>query len=286
MRRDALKKQAVNLSRRYIDPAGISYLVISLDDIRTIAMQNDIAIRRVEIGCLKSNIVPRRYLRNIGTIGIEGQIKLLSSTAAVIGAGGLGGTIVELLARCGIGHLSIIDRGKFIENNLNRQILSNESNLGKYKAKIAIGRVKEINSAVEVTAYCRAMTPQNIVRLIKGANVVLDGLDNLPARLAVADACSKLKIPFIHGAIAGFNGQLMTVMPGDRGLSSFYGPLTADNTYGIEAVTGNPPATPAVVAAWEVQEAIKLLTGIGETIRNRLLMLDFLEGTCEELPLQ
>jgi molybdopterin/thiamine biosynthesis adenylyltransferase len=286
MKANTIKRQIQEHSKSYIDPGGKRHPTISLTDVRLIAAENCILPREVEISCLKHGVIPRRYLRNLGTIDIEGQLKLLRSTAAVAGAGGLGGTIIELLARCGIGHLIIIDNGRFVENNLNRQVLATEEYLGKYKVKLAATRVKAINSAVTVTTYNRAITAQNVARMIKGADVVLDGLDNLPTRLAVADACTKLGIPFVHGAIAGFSGQVMTIMPGDKGLNALYGTASESNTYGIEAVTGNPPATPAIIAAWEVQEAVKLITGIGKNIRNRLLLLDFAESTFEELPLE
>jgi len=280
-----VKREIQKLRRRYIDPAGEKHHVISLEDIRKVAEENRVSIREIEIACLKCDVIPRRYIRNIGTIGIRGQLKLLSSTAAVAGAGGLGGTIIELLARCGIGHLIIIDNGRFIENNLNRQLLSTELNLGKNKVKVAAARVKAINSATIVTTHCRFINAQNINHLIRDAEIVLDGLDNLPTRLIVADACTKLKIPFIHGAIAGFNGQVMTIMPGDKGLNSLYGQASADNACGIETVTGNPAGTAALIAAWEVQEAIKLIVGIGQNVPDRLLMLDFIEDTCEEIRL-
>ena len=89
----------------------------------------------MEIAALKQGVIPCRYLRNIGTIGPDGQIKLLQSTVAVVGAGGLGGTAIELLARQGVGHLIIIDNDRFAEQNLNRQIMSREGNLGEYNVR-------------------------------------------------------------------------------------------------------------------------------------------------------
>lgn len=243
MKTNTLKKQIQEFSKSYIDPGGKRHPVISLMDVRLIAAENCILPREVEISCLKHGVIPRRYLRNLGIIGIEGQLKLLRSTAAVAGAGGLGGTIIELLARCGIGHLIIIDNGRFVENNLNRQVLATEECLGKFKAKIAAARVEAINSAVTVTTYNRAITAQNVVRMIKGADVVLDGLDNLPIRLAVADACNKLGIPFVHGAIAGFSGQVMTIMPGDKGLNALYGTATKATPMALKPLPGTrrPP---------------------------------------------
>jgi molybdopterin/thiamine biosynthesis adenylyltransferase len=238
--------------------------VIDLQSVRFVSSEKRVAPREVEISCLEHDIVPIRYIRNIGTVGIEGQLKLLRSIVAVCGAGGLGGTIIELLARQGIGHLVIIDNDRFEENNLNRQIIATEGDLQKSKVKVAAARVKKINSAVEVT---------------------LDALDNLTTRQVVANACNKLKIPFVHGAIAGFSGQLITIFPGDKGLNAICGPSAAENACGVETLTGNPAATPAVIAAWEVQEAIKIITGIGNPIRNRLIFLDFVDGTFDEISL-
>lgn len=271
------------LSKSWTAPDKKKMRVIDLRNVRFISSKKRIPPREIEISCLEQNIIPIRYIRNIGTIGIEGQLKLLCSTVAVCGVGGLGGTIIELLARQGIGHLVIIDNDKFAENNLNRQIMATEGDLKKSKVKVAATRIKKINSAVTVTAVNKKIDSKNVKNLIKDAAVVIDGLDNLMTRQIVADACNKLKIPFVHGAIAGFNGQLMTIFPGDKGLSAICGPCTDENACGIEAQTGNPAATPAVIAAWEVQEAIKIITGIGNPIRNRLIFLDFADGTFDEI---
>jgi len=271
------------LSKGWTAPDKKKIRVIDLRGVRFISSKKRIPPREIEISCLEQNIIPIRYIRNIGTIGIEGQLKLLCSTVAVCGVGGLGGTIIELLARQGIGHLVIIDNDKFAENNLNRQIMATEGDLKKSKVKVAATRIKKINSAVTVTAVNKKIDSKNVKNLIKDAGVVIDGLDNLMTRQIVADACNKLKIPFVHGAIAGFNGQLMTIFPGDKGLNAICGLSADENECGIETHTGNPAATPAVIAAWEVQEAIKIITGIGNPIRNRLMFLDFADGTFDEI---
>lgn len=268
------------------DPAGRGIRTISLRDIRTICAKTKMPQVEIEISCLEHEIIPLRYLRNMGTIGIEGQLKLMHSTVAVCGAGGLGGAIIELLARQGVGHLVIIDNGRFVENNLNRQILATESDLRRSKVKVAEERVKNINSAVRVTPLKRFIDSSNVTGFISGASVVIDGLDSLATRLLVAGACQALKIPFVHGAIAGFSGQVMTVYPGDKGLTAVYGPDHDKATFGLETLTGNPPATAAIIAALEVQEAVKIITGAGTPIRNRLLFLDFAEGSLEEIPLR
>lgn len=266
-------------------PGNKKVRVIDMQRVRFISTRKKIALRDVEISCLENDIIPLRYLRNIGTIGLAGQLKLLRSTVAVCGAGGLGGTIIELLARQGVGNLVIIDKGRFVESNLNRQIMALESNLRRSKVKAAAARVEKINSATAVTAINKTINSRNVEKIIKNAGVVLDGLDNLTDRLVVAGACNKMNIPFVHGAIAGFSGQLMTIFPGDKGLGAICGPYTDENGCGVETLTGNPAATAAIIAAWEVQEAIKIITGIGEPIRNRLLFLDFAGGVFDEIPL-
>ena len=273
------------LSKDWTAPDKKKVRVIDLRSVRFISSRKRMPSREIEISCLEQNIIPIRYIRNIGTIGIKGQLKLLCSTVAVCGAGGLGGTIIELLARQGVGHLVIIDNDKFAENNLNRQIIATEGDLKKSKVKVAAARVKKINSAVVVSTVNKTINSKNIEKLIIDAGVVLDGLDNLKTRRIVADACNKLKIPFVHGAIAGFNGQLMTIFPGDKGFNAVCGSSARGNACGIEEQTGNPAATPAVIAAWEVQEAIKIITRIGSPIRNRLIFLDFADGTFDEISL-
>lgn len=240
----------------------------------------------MEIAALEKGIVPRRYLRNIGTVDLDGQIKLLQSTVAVVGAGGLGSTVIELLARQGIGHLIIVDSDRFAEDNLNRQIMSTEENLGQYKVMAAAKRVKEINSATTVTTFQERLAGDNGQSFLSGARVVVDGLDNLSSRLVVERICRQLAIPYVYASIAGFNGQLITVFPEDVGLASLYG--SSSDTMpeqGIETTIGNPPATVALVAALQVQKVVKIITGVGAPIRNQILMVDIMECAIDKIEL-
>ncbi len=257
--------------------------VISLQDARALARSRRLPLKAVEIMLLEQGTVPQRYLRNIGTIGTEGQVKLLKSCAAVVGAGGLGGTIIELLARMGIGRLIIIDDDRFAEQNLNRQLMCTEGDIGKFKAAVAARRVRRINSAVTVTAFTQRLTAENADRLLGGADVVLDALDNLSSRFVLETACRRLKVPFVHGGIAGFSGQFMTVFPEDPGLMALYGNAGQVPEVGIEVKLGNPTVTPMLIATLQVQEAIKIITGSGEPVRNRLIVVDLLTCTVQEL---
>ena len=270
----------------YLAPDGKRLSVVSLKTVASISRSKRIPAKEVEITALKQGIIPRRYLRNMGTIGLDGQIKLLQSTVAVVGAGGLGGTIIELLARQGVGHLIIIDNDRFTEQNLNRQIMSTEENLGEYKVTVAAKRAGEINSAITVTTFRERLTRENTQKLLGGAQVVADGLDNLPSRLVVEQACRQLAIPYVYGTIAGFCGQLMTIFPEDAGLPSIYGSSNAIPEQGIETKIGNPPATPAIIAALQVQEVVKIITGVGKPVRNQILLVDSRECAIDRIELR
>jgi len=242
-------------------------------------------VREVETAALRQGIIPLRYIRNVGTVGLTGQIKMLESTVAVVGAGGLGGTVIELLVRNGIGHIIIIDDDRFSEPDLNRQIMSTEADLDEPKAAVARKRAMTINSSTEVTARQERLTPKNAARLLRGAQVVADGLDNLQSRYAVEQACRDLCIPYVYGTIAGLGGQLMTIFPQDPGLSTIYGPPDVASGQGIETAIGTPAVTPAIIAALQVQEVIKIITGVGIPIRKRILMIDASRGAIDAVEL-
>jgi molybdopterin/thiamine biosynthesis adenylyltransferase len=197
---------------------------------------------------------------------------------AVVGLGGLGGSVVEGLARMGVGRLIVIDGDAFEDHNLNRQTLSAEANLGAHKVEAARRRVAQINSAVEVTGHATVLTRENAPELLQGAKVVVDALDRLPTRLMLQDAAQALGVPMVHGSIAGYLGQVMTVFPGDPGLRSLY-PCGQVPDQGAEVQLGCPAATPMMVAAWQVQEVLKILLDRGESLRNRLLIMDAESGS-------
>jgi len=281
-----IRRYMAESAESYVAPDGKSHLVISLKTTASISNSQRIPGREVEITALKQGVIPCRYLRNIGTIGLDGQIKLLQSTVAVVGAGGLGSTVIELLARQGIGHLITIDDDRFTEQNLNRQIMSTEGNLGEYKVIAAAERVKEINSATSVTTFQERLARENAQSLLAGADVVVDGLDNLSSRLLVEQACRQLAIPYVYASIGGFNGQLMTVFPEDVGLSSLYGSCdSAMPEQGIETRIGNPPATVVMIAALQVQEVVKIITGVGTPVRNQVLLVDARECVIDRIQL-
>lgn len=281
-----LTEAVKNLAEEGISPAGKVYRKISLSAVRLLAGQFFCSLKEVEKCALLADIVPERYERNLGsTKGVEGQLLLLSSRVAVIGLGGLGGLAAELLARMGVGTIILVDGDFFSESNLNRQLLSTEDNLQQKKADVAQRRIAAINAAVETVVFKEMVSGHNIEKILQGCHVALDCLDNIKTRFLLQETCQRLGIPMIHGAIAQFYGQVSTIFPGDPGLKAIYSSFNDKQNKGIETQLGNPAATPALIAAWQVQETIKVLLKIGEPLRNRLLFIDTLQGSCETIAL-
>lgn len=271
-----IEKSIRRLSKPAKTPSGQDYRLLLQADTNKLASELGLAGRIIEANALKCEVVPERYQRNMGTVGIEGQIRLLEASAAVIGAGGLGGFVAELLARMGVGRLVIIDGDTFSESNLNRQLYSTEDNLGRYKADEAAKRLASVNSAVEVTAHNCIGTEKNLPELLAGCNIVIDCLDNLPSRFEVAKVCSELGIVMVHGAIAGFLGQMALIYPDGKQLQAIYGEASKSGaSRGVEVQLGNPAFTPAMLASWQVNEAVKLLAGLeGSFPPNKMLIID------------
>jgi molybdopterin/thiamine biosynthesis adenylyltransferase len=259
-----------------------AYPLIALEDVKRISREKGLASLEIEKAALESGIVPIRYERNIGTIGMEGQLALLRSCVGVCGLGGLGGYIVEALARYGIGHLILVDGDVFEENNLNRQIFCSEGSLGRPKAEVAAERAAAINSSLLIEGHHRFVALDDIPEVFAHADLVVDALDNVSSRLALEEGCARLGIPLIHGAIAGDSGQVMTIFPGDPGLKAIY---SSGDDRGVEILEGNPPVTPALVASLQAREAVKVICG-GETLRNGFLLVDTAANLYQFIPLE
>ncbi len=274
------------LSKKLVSPDGKRYRAILLSDTKKIAARYGMKLREVEIAALEEEIIPEHYQRNIGTIGLEGQSDLLSSRVAVIGAGGLGGTVFEILARYGVGRITIADFDRFEESNLNRQLLSNCKNIKMKKVASAVKRGKQINPAVEVTTYSQRLTKSNAHKAIEGADVVADCLGGLPDRFIVEEAAKRLKVPMVHTALSGFKGQLTTIFPEDEGLKLIYGPPDELPKWGSEASLGTPPSMVVHMASLQAHEIIKVLLGLAESFRNMLLMVDLNEVKIRQFQLR
>ncbi|MBF7096963.1 HesA/MoeB/ThiF family protein [Alkalibacter mobilis] len=226
-----------------------------------------------------------RYARNIGTFTEAEMEALLSKKIGIVGCGGLGGYLIEIMARLGVSEMIVADKDVFDESNLNRQLLSDEKSLGLPKAEKAKNRVAEINSNIKVNHYVGEVNLKNGLEIFKGVDLILDGVDSIKARFVLQELAEKLDVPMIHGAIAGWYGQVTTVFPGDRTLDLIY-PSDVPDVKGIETGLGNPSFTPALVASIQCSEAAKVLAGKGELLRKELLYIDTLNQEFEKIQLR
>jgi len=266
---------------------GRTYRSISLEATESCAKKFGVTTREVSILALENGFLPLKYAKNIGTLGLGGQEKLLRSKVTVLGAGGIGGHVCMLLARMGTGQIVIVDKDIFDETNLNRQCFATEEVLGQSKVDVALSLLSKVNSDVEIVTRKLEADSKNLPSLLKDADVVIDALDTLSDRLMLQDACRNAGVVMVHGAIAGSCVQVTTIYPGDSGLRSLV-PQSATSprengtkVRGIEVETGNPATTPALAAAIQVQEAIKVITGLGDTLRGRMLFLDIENWTID-----
>ena len=225
-----------------------------------------------------------RYEKSIGTIGAEGQAKLSGACAAVIGCGGLGGWIIELLARSGIGKLVVVDGDVFSESNLNRQNLCTEGNIGQNKSEAAVRRVALINSDVKVKSFPLFLNDDNANEILTGCDIVFDALDNIRSRITLCKAARALNISVVHGAIAGWYGQVSVIMPENKLLTDIW---ENQNDKGIETEFGVPPFAPAIIASLQVSEGIKYLIGKTTSLSHgNLLYVDILNNMLDRINLK
>lgn len=188
-----------------------------------------------------------QYERNFPAISVEEQEMLRRKHVLVLGCGGLGGYLIELLARLGVGRLTVVDGDGFEPSNLNRQLYSAPAVLGQSKAITAAERVRAIAPNTVVEPVQAFFSEQNGDELVQGTDLVVDALDNLPARLLLEDTCDRHSVPYVHGAILGWNLQVTTGLPGSRVLHGLYGGISQQPT-DDPAYKTSLSMTPAVCA--------------------------------------
>ena len=214
-------------------------------------------------------MVDPRYTRNIPSLSEEEWIQISQKRVCVIGCGGLGGNIIEHLARIGVGAVTVVDGDTFDTSNLNRQLLSNPSNLGQSKAVCAAERIRLINPDVKVQVVEAFLDEDNASSILAGHDVVIDALDSPDARRILAKACAGLDLTMIHGAISGWCGQIAVLKPGS---------LLMDNLYGDRQSLSSAPSTlsftPSVCASIEVSEAVKVMCGRETELYDHMLFFD------------
>ena len=227
-----------------------------------------------------------RYDRNIGALTEDEQKQLKAKRIAVVGCGGLGGYVSELLTRIGIGHLTLIDGDIFTASNLNRQLFSLEDNLGKKKAIAAREKLLQINSDLSIETFDVFLDDENAESMLKDHHVIIDALDNSKTRLIIEKAANTLAIPLVHGAVEQWCAQVSTVYPGENTLSLLYHRNTPSDS--INHKVERPSVlsfVPAFCASIEVSEAIKILLKKEHNLRKKLLTVDLKANSFEVIDL-
>lgn len=203
-----------------------------------------------------------RYSRQtvLKNIGPDGQRKLLRSKVAIIGCGALGSTGASLMVRAGVGEVVLVDRDVVERNNLQRQTLYDESDVGQPKADIACKKLRKVNSEIAITGLICDLNPGNITEVLAGADLVVDATDNVLVRMLINDHCVKNSIPWIYAGVIGTTGMTMNILPGGPCLRCMLpilpqaGPADTCDTVGVLNTL------PALVASVQATEALKILT--------------------------
>jgi molybdopterin/thiamine biosynthesis adenylyltransferase len=270
-----------SFGRKRHRPDQSSYTGLLLADARKIADRTGMSLREVEDAALAEGILPERYSRNQKYMSCPDQLRLLRAHVAIIGLGGLGGTVTEILARLGVGTLTLVDGDVFDESNLNRQLLSSPGRLGQKKAAAGGERVVEINPAVTVRVIDQFLTADNALAILAGVQLAVDCLDTVTARFVLEEGCRLASIPLVSAAIAGTSGQATTIFPGDPGLKLIYGGAANAPAKGVEASLGTLPFAAVYMAAAQCAEITTILLGRPPELRHRLLLAEICDHTAE-----
>jgi len=221
-----------------------------------------------------------RYDRQIMIEGFgeEGQEKLKRAKVIIAGSGGLGCPASIYLAAAGVGTIRIVDHDRVELSNLNRQVLHWDKDISRSKVDSAAEKLSQLNQGVKIEPMEETINEANISQLVAGFDLIVDAMDNLPTRYLLNKAAIDKNIPFFHGAVYGFEGRAMTIIPGKTAcLRCVYRGLPPEEKFPVIGVT------PAVIGCIQATEVIKYIVGIGKLLTNRLLIYDGLNLKFTEL---
>jgi len=277
------KIKNVSIQKKF--PDGTVYTSISVEHILNIAAFFQLSGCHIEITALEENIVPEHYARNMKSFSPKEQSMLLGSRATIVGLGGLGGAVTEILARIGVGRMTLIDSDTFEESNLNRQFLSTHRLLETSKTQAATKRIREINPTITVAGHNERLDDYNAEHLLKKSDVIVDCLDNIQTRFILERAAKKIGSPLVSAAVAGSYGHITSIFPKDKGLTLIYGDSDSLPQKGAETSLGCLPHAVTLLAALETSEVVKILLNKGSVLRNKLGVIDLTDNIFEVLDL-
>lgn len=273
---DAILRCAVSRSL----PKGGEGRIIGVSQIADLAVAYSVPGHDVEAEALRLDVYPTRYLRNMDSISASQQFKLLKSTVAQVGLGGLGGNLLDMFLRVGIGTINATDGDHFEESNLNRQALSTPDLIDVPKAEAAKLHAERINPSVTLTARNEFLDATTLPGFIDGADIVIDALGGLETRPALQKAASDADIPLVTGALAGWTGYIGLVMPSQPGPADIMG-----TNNGAEEKLGCPSPAVAFFASLMATEAVRMLSGYDSQLASSMLIVDLQSLTFERISL-
>jgi adenylyltransferase/sulfurtransferase len=220
----------------------------------------------------EQNLRYNRHLRILGFTARD-QEKILNASVLVIGAGGLGSPVLQYLCAAGVGHITIVDNDVVDVSNLQRQVLYTEADEGQYKADKTGELLKARNSSCSITVHKTLWEPSNATELAENCDMIVDCTDNYHSRLTTDEVSKKLGIPFIFGAINGWEGQVSVFnFEGGKSYSEAFG-ITRENIPEIDGPIGVLGVTPAITGSMQAAEVIKIITGQGDVLSGKLLLV-------------
>jgi molybdopterin/thiamine biosynthesis adenylyltransferase/rhodanese-related sulfurtransferase/molybdopterin converting factor small subunit len=248
-----------------------------------------IGVAEPDVAATLTNEEVARFSRHLilPEVGVAGQVKLKNAKIAMVGAGGLGAPVGLYLAAAGIGRIGIIDFDVVDVSNLQRQVIHGTQDLGRKKLDSAADRMKDINPNIRIDKYDTGLTSDNAFEILRDYDIVIDGTDNFPTRYLVNDACVLLKKPNVYGSIFRFEGQA-TVFAFEDGpcYRCLYPEPPPPGLVPSCAEGGVLGILPGLIGVVQATEAVKIILGVGETLKNRLLLYDALNMRFRELKLR
>jgi len=228
----------------------------------------------------------KRYSRNIAVdeIGEVGQQKLIDSKVLVIGAGGLGSPVLQYLASVGVGKLGIVDNDVVDISNLQRQVIHIEGRVGYPKVESAQIHIKSLNSYIKVETYNLFLDENNGIDILKKYDIIVDCTDNFKSKFVINDLALKTKRPLVHAGVQRMEGQVMTILPGETACYRCVFKEEPDkNKVDLPKNVGVIGAAVGIIGSIQALEVVKLITGVGELLTNRILIFDGLNMTFNEI---
>lgn len=244
---------------------------IGLGELRTLCLAQGLTLQQGAREAVAHEVVPLPLLKNLHAVSTSEQLRLLDATVLLAGAGGLGGYVLELLARFGVGRIVVADGDGFEDSNMNRQLLSSGNNLGHNKALAGAERARETCPLVTVEPLDVFLDASNLARTLTGVDVVIDALGGIAPRLALHEAASRAGIPTVSAAVAGWTALVGSELPGQVGISRMW---TNPEDKDAEHALGSLAPAACLAAALQAAETVHYLTSGSLRLAGRMLHAD------------